>query len=97
MKTATEMREAFINTLRSQSAKERQKASSGGNRITEFKLLQDVALMENYEVAEYFEVTQRTVCRWRSGESEPSAVVMRMMGNLATSRVNKEVFGGDYE
>lgn len=59
--------------------------------MTEFKQLQDASKMNNREVSEYFEVTQRTVCRWRSGESKPSAVVMRAMGNLATAQVNKEI------
>jgi len=65
--------------------------------MTEFKQLQDAARMNNREVAEHFEVTQRTVCRWRSGESQPSALVMRIMGNLAAAQVNKEAFGGDHE
>lgn len=59
--------------------------------MTEFKQMQDAACMTNNQVAEYFEVTLRTVFRRRSGESKPSAVVMRMMGSLATARVNKEL------
>lgn len=59
--------------------------------MTEFKQMQDAACMTNNQVAEYFEVTLRTVFRRRSGESKPSAVVMRMMESLATARVNKEL------
>lgn len=63
--------------------------------MTEFKQLQQSARITTKQVAEYFDVTERTVFRWRSGESKPSAVVMREMGNLATAQVNKEVFGND--
>lgn len=59
--------------------------------MTEFQQLQDAAVMTTKQVAEYFEVTLRTVFRWRSGESQPSAVVMRMMGNLATTQIYKEI------
>lgn len=44
--------------------------------MTEFKQMQDAANMTNNQAAEYFEVTLRTVFRWRSGESKPSALVM---------------------
>lgn len=65
--------------------------------MTEFKQLQQAANMTNIEVAEYFDVTLRTVFRWRSGESKPSALVMWLMGNLATIQYHKEVTEGEYE
>lgn len=61
--------------------------------MTEFQQLQDAACMTNNQAADYFEVTLRTVFRWRSGESQPSAVVMRAMSNLSAARVNQYVFG----
>lgn len=61
--------------------------------MTEFQQLQDAAAMTTKQVAEYFEVTERTAFRWKCGESKPSPVVMRAMSNLSASRVNQDVFG----